>query len=627
MERLTYKFPSLTLANFAVNNIRKDKVGEVTNSQNGYVTVETTNIPAVKQIVEGVRGSEIFREAPMTAPTGIPVRPNSAVVARLVTHKVPMSFIKQYPMLKKKKDASPGSKIMWSADDNDLDIILAKDVASYAKDGWVIIENFNEQTMEVEILEAFKSSSVPAGASQEVHDKARRDNPYKVRLNKGVPAGARDEEAEIKIAEFIISGKTKTSVKVTKDPTNKKALLVTSGGSPRQISKSDFMSFINSYNKRNPKGKEHYSVDFEDGTYDFRIGETWQKLFLGNSIAPGTADFRHTYPKTPSYYDWLQAISKSAITEEVEIEEKTKLTPDQLKKMNQGLKGKILDKKDAKKEDMEESAMKAALEDFMYALPKAAIAELRPVMKMKQGVGRMAKITAVLKKHGITQKFMGAFPTTVVNDYFDTFHGESVEENEEKIDEQSVARRLGQTIGALRHGKPTPKDRLDDLTRNRKGRDHWQKLQKDPTFLAQNAYAKKQEQDEIKRQIAHLKTFLTKEDVESVEEAKPMVGGQKKLDVNKNGKLDAKDFKLLRAKKEQIEVNEAAPAIKAGMKLRAKQNKSVSNGSVVKGEQYKVADAGKNKFDLIHLSIGFRKAIRNVDASVIQALMQNKVLG
>jgi hypothetical protein len=351
MERLTYKFPSLTLANFALNAIRKDKVGEVTNSQNGYITVETANIPAVKQIVEGVRGSEIFRES---------------------------------------------------------------------------------------IEEAFKSSSVPAGASQEVHDKARRDNPYKVRLNKGVPAGARDEEAEIKIAEFIISGKTNSSVKITKDPTNKKALLVTSGGSPRQISKSDFMSFINSYNKRNPKGKEHYSVDFDDGTYDFRIGETWQKLFLGNSISPGTADFRHTYPKTPGYHDWLQSISKSAITEEVEIEEKTKLTPDQLKKMNQGLKGKILDKKNAKKEDMEESAMKAALEDFMYALPKAAIAELRPVMKMKQGVGRMAKITSVLKKHGITQKFMGAYPTSVVNDYFDTFHGESVEESLAQPDEKVI---------------------------------------------------------------------------------------------------------------------------------------------------------------------------------------------
>jgi hypothetical protein len=483
MERLTYKFPSLTLANFAVNAIRKDKVGEVTNSQNGYITVETANTPAVKQIVEGVRGSEIFRES---------------------------------------------------------------------------------------VEEAYKSSSVPAGASQEVHDKARRENPYKVRLKKGVPAGA------------------------------------------------------------------------------------------------------------------------GAKKEETEIEEKTKLTPDQLKKMNQGLKGKILDKKDAKKEDMEESASKAALEDFMYALPKAAIEELRPVMKMKQGVGRMAKITAVLKKHGITQKFMGAFPTSVVNDYFDTFHGESVEENEEKIDEQSVARRLGQTIGALRHGKPTPKDRLDDLTVERKRRDYQKKLKNDPVFQAQNAAAKKEEQDEIKRQIAYLKTFLTKEEVESVEEAKPMVGGQKKLDANKNGKLDAHDFKLLRAKKEEVEVNEAmnnylafyngkkmtiqaetsykaqlkaiemfkapaskkhmvtvkladnkaalanneetevneaAPTIKAGMKLRAKENKSVSNGSVVKGEQYKVADAGKNKFDLIHLSIGFRKAIRNVDASVIQALIQNKVLG
>ena len=346
-----------------------------------------------------------------------------------------------------------------------------------------------------------------------------------------------EEATESSIAEFIIGPSNKTNyVKVTKHPTNKNALLVTSGGSPRQISKSDFMSFINSYDKTNPKGKEHYSVDFEDGTYDFSIGEIWQKLFLGKSISP-TARFTRTYPKTYSYPDWLKAISKSAMKEEVEIEEAKKspiysvpagasekefakaraANPHRVRLLHPGKPAGAPANK--VKEDIEESASKAALEDFMYDLPKAAIEELRPVMKMKQGVGRMAKITAVLKKHGITQKFMGAFPTSVVNDYFDTFHGESVEENGEKIDEQSVARRLGQTIGALRHGKPTPKDRLDDLTRNRKGRDHWQKLQKDPTFLAQNAYAKKQEQDEIKRQIAHLQTFLTKEEVESVEEA------------------------------------------------------------------------------------------------------------
>ena len=254
-----------------------------------------------------------------------------------------------------------------------------------------------------------------------------------------------EEATESSIAEFIISDKTKSSVKVTKHPTNKNALLVTSGGSPRQISKSDFMSFINSYDKTNPKGKEHYSVDFEDGTYDFKIGETWQKLFLGNSISP-TARFTRTYPKTYSYPDWLKAISKSAMKEEVEIEEKTKNS--HVTSVPAGASEKEFAKARAAnpyrvrlgkgkpagapankvKEDIEESASKAALEDFMYDLPKAAIEELRPVMKMKQGVGRMAKITAVLKKHGITQKFMGAFPTSVVNDYFDTFHGESVEE-------------------------------------------------------------------------------------------------------------------------------------------------------------------------------------------------------
>jgi hypothetical protein len=50
-----------------------------------------------------------------------------------------------------------------------------------------------------------------------------------------------------------------------------------------------------------------------------------------------------------------------------------------------------------------------------------------------------------------------------------------------------------------------------------------------------------------------------KEEIESVEEAKPMVGGQQKLDANKNKRLDSQDFKLLRSKKsvkEEIEIDE-----------------------------------------------------------------------
>ena len=89
-----------------------------------------------------------------------------------------------------------------------------------------------------------------------------------------------------------------------------------------------------------------------------------------------------------------------------------------------------------------EGGVKAALEDFMYSLPKAAIAELKPLMKTKGGVAqqvmRLASITAILNKHGVVKKFMGFNTANLVNDYFDTFHGESVEENGEVLSEGSA---------------------------------------------------------------------------------------------------------------------------------------------------------------------------------------------
>ena len=63
-------------------------------------------------------------------------------------------------------------------------------------------------------------------------------------------------------------------------------------------------------------------------------------------------------------------------------------------------------------EDVSESAVKAALEDFMYSLPKAAIAELKPIFKKKinkmsvtAGVMRLASVTAILKKHKAQRKY------------------------------------------------------------------------------------------------------------------------------------------------------------------------------------------------------------------------------
>ena len=63
-----------------------------------------------------------------------------------------------------------------------------------------------------------------------------------------------------------------------------------------------------------------------------------------------------------------------------------------------------------------------------------------------------------------------------------------------------------------------------------------------------------------------------------------------------------------------------------GQSLRALQSKSMMSGSVVKGERYKVATNAKGKVDLVHQAIGYRTAVRNVDATTIEALIKDRVL-
>ena len=214
----------------------------------------------------------------------------------------------------------------------DFSMMKTEDLEN-GSDVFVMLEALYENSIEEAKTKNTHVTSVPAGASEKEFAKARAANPYRVRLGKGVPAGAKNEEAEIEEA--------KAKIKYLTGP-----------------GKRDSKRIIGIYTMQ---GKWIKDMNTEKEAMNF-VNKSW-----GESV-----------------------------------EEKVK--------------------------NIEESATKAALEDFMYDLPKAAIEELRPVMKMKQGVGRMAKITAVLKKHGVTQKLMGSYPAAVVNDYFDTFHGESVEE-------------------------------------------------------------------------------------------------------------------------------------------------------------------------------------------------------
>jgi len=65
---------------------------------------------------------------------------NKRTAEMLRKYRVPPSYITNFGNLRKRKASMPGSRIMWGADDRDLDVIPAKDIQSFQKDGWVIIE-------------------------------------------------------------------------------------------------------------------------------------------------------------------------------------------------------------------------------------------------------------------------------------------------------------------------------------------------------------------------------------------------------------------------------------------------------------------------------------------------------
>lgn len=96
-----------------------------------------------------------------------------------------------------------------------------------------------------------------------------------------------------------------------------------------------------------------------------------------------------------------------------------------------GLLGKPVKVEEEVSAELQEGGVKGALEDYLYSIPKEAIEELKPVMQIKNLTKRFAMITKVLKKHGFTSKFMGSMPANVVNDYYPTFFGESVEQIDE----------------------------------------------------------------------------------------------------------------------------------------------------------------------------------------------------
>lgn len=100
---------------------------------------------------------------------------------------------------------------------------------------------------------------------------------------------------------------------------------------------------------------------------------------------------------------------------------------------------------------------------------------------------------------------------------------------------------------------------------------------------------------------------------EEVELEEKLVGGQKKLDHNKNGKIDAHDFKLMRAKKmkEKAELDEATPTKKAitralqGMKVQPKEKVTVKKAPWEKKEEVELGEVTRS---------AVKRAVNYVDA-------------
>jgi hypothetical protein len=268
----------------------------------------------------------------------------------------------------------------------------------------------------------------------------------------------------------------------------------------------------------------------------------------------------------------------------------------------------------AEGQELTEGGVKGALEDYMYSLPKSAIPELKEVMKMKPGTAKMGKITRVLRKHGFTERFMGSNPSNVVNDYFDAFYGDvkeaympkkstiltqkvvkgkkvgsprpiakydpkaeaerkakEMKEEAEQIDEAGI-QRLKRLVGASYKAYMKRDDKkhakmaklAGDLT-NKIERAHARRGGASPEVAQQDTPVDKEKgkvtrasSQRYQKRTAIIRKFRNKGTAKRIAApymSEELIGKQKKLDVNKNKRLDSQDFALLRAKKKAVKEN------------------------------------------------------------------------
>lgn len=601
MQRLTYKFPTLSLANSAANSITKHLLGEVVFVANVYVIVESARLEDVAMVASEYRGTETMREAMATATAQAKVV--NPTVARIMQHKVPMFFVQQFATLRKRMKTQPGSRIMWSKDDQDLDVIPAKDVQGYIKSGWVIIENVEEAWTLCEKVKLTPDQLKQVNQGAKAKILAKKQAKKEEMMEDG-------EEEEIEVAEAF------------------------------RFRQQDWEKMRAKYKQGTPVNITLKSGKTVSGTllrmdkYDQGFATKGHLLHVKTSSGRVKIDDVNVKsirwnndPKTKMSEETDVAVAEQfKAGDKVKVPHKGKMVSGKIVRFDSGGTDKarqhgggyvvdvgepasiLVPKQKVQKEEVEhldESATKAAIEDFMYdTLTKAAIAELKPIVKNKSS-DRMKKIEAVLKKHKIpTTSPIGGKSAQLVADFFDSFHGESVE-----LDES----RMMIPFKTILKGVSDMEGPFTIVVMRKNG----------PGALLQKKVPGRAALP------AHINHMLTT-DLAKLEWKAIAIESAKGKIVNL---LYPKDV-LQKAGskpsfKEEVQDRMAVQGSKmvyVGQTLRALQSKSMFSGSVVKGEKYKVATNKNGKVDLVHQSMGYRTAVRNVDAITIETLIKNKVL-
>lgn len=482
MERLTYKFNSLSLANFAANTIKKDGVGTILSNNNGFVVVETADVNSVQEIANDARGYEVLRESMTEKKKLTPdqlKKVNTSLRAKMIAKKDAKKEEVEEEEFVGEKLIGKQHKLDFNKDGKltgkDFEILKTIRKQKAKKEEVGIEEIYDGEKSRAAMQSNIKKAPTPKDKEElvKLHNAIKKSpkvygismdalgdlapdetpsrkklTPMAARAADGYDAKNTDRSVNLGIISKI-NKRIKEEVGIEEAVDAKQAEI---DAKIRKVNAADAVAkikeIVNSYDKQTKRMiiagmksiKESVKDAYAEVTEDEIISEDeWGGGFETSREAQAgvqAAMKADAKKRQMLIISALQQVIDGKMSKAA-FKKLTGHSYDEM--MTLPFYSKKVKMKKEEVENLDESATKAAIEDFMYdTLTKAAIAELKPIVKSKTS-DRMKKIEAVLKKHKIpTTSPIGGKSAQLVADFFDSFHGESVDEAYARPNEKPI---------------------------------------------------------------------------------------------------------------------------------------------------------------------------------------------